>query len=231
MTNTDRPKPTPATGARWPLTVWLCPDDTTDQPSRRDGQQCPGSAHRADQMHRGIADHLGQVSLVIATPPTPGATATDTGTRARRARVACPACLSDVLVNSAFQARSFLPAAFRLLRPGGHLALNAGADAVQVAKWINEAEQKRQRVESEFRAVPTDQTISPDVVAELLRRAGDLADAVVRARPDDKADLYTKLGLTMTYYPEKKLVEARVAPASTCADGLCPRGDLNPHAP
>jgi hypothetical protein len=104
-------------------------------------------------------------------------------------------------------------------------ALNAGADAVQVAKWINETEQEPQRVEGELRAVPTDQAVSPDVVAELLRRAGDLADAVVRARPDDKADLYTKLGLTMTYYPEKKLVEARVAPASTCADGLCPRTD------
>lgn len=212
MTDTDQPKPTPATSARQllPLTVWLCPDDTADQPSRHDGQQCPGPAHRAapvrtcdrhrtsintalarhlittatqqgdlvaeaftanaatlhaaaqldrraiacvphfplarhigtqlraalptehlgrvkmrpcraDQMHRGIADYLGQMSLVIATPPTPGSTATDM--RARRARGACPACLSDVLANSAFQTRSFLPAAFRLLRPGGHLAV------------------------------------------------------------------------------------------------------------
>ncbi|MEU9025242.1 zinc ribbon domain-containing protein [Actinomadura sp. NPDC048394] len=110
-------------------------------------------------------------------------------------------------------------------------ALNAGADAVQVAKWINETEQERRHLESELRVVPTKQAVSSDEAVELLHRASDLADAVVRARPDDKADLYTKLGLTMTYYPEKKLVEARVAPASTCADGLCPRGDLNPHAP
>ncbi|WP_372442463.1 zinc ribbon domain-containing protein [Actinomadura nitritigenes] len=55
-------------------------------------------------------------------------------------------------------------------------ALNAGADAVHVAKWINETEQERQRVEGELRAVPTDQV-----------------------------DLYSKLGLTMTYYPEKNL--------------------------
>lgn len=214
MTDTDQPKPTPAIPARQflPLTVWLCPDDTTDQPFRHDGQQRQGPVHRvarvrtcdrhrasistalarhlitsttqegdlvaeaftannatlhaaahldrraiacvphfplarhigtqlravlplehlgrvkmrpcrADQMHRGIADHLGQVSLVIAAPPTPGATATDTGTRTGQARRGCPACLSDVLTDSAFQARSFLPAAFRLLRPGGHLAV------------------------------------------------------------------------------------------------------------
>ncbi|MFB4302208.1 hypothetical protein [Actinomadura sp. NTSP31] len=214
MTNTDQPKPTPAIRARQllPLTVWLCPDDTTDQPLRGDGQHCQGPAHRAaqvrtcdrhrasistalarhlittatqegdvvvetftanaatlhaaadldrraiacvphfplaryigtqlraavptdhlgrvkmrpcraDQMHRGIADHLGQVSLVIAAPPTPGATTDETGTRAIRSRGGCPACLSDVLANSAFQTRSFLPAAFRLLRPGGHLAV------------------------------------------------------------------------------------------------------------
>ncbi|GAA2265418.1 hypothetical protein GCM10010402_21420 [Actinomadura luteofluorescens] len=56
-----------------------------------------------------------------------------------------------------------------------------------------------------------------DGLAERLHRAGDLAGAVVRADPDDKAELYTKLGLTMTCYPEKKHVEARVTLASTCS--------------
>lgn len=109
-------------------------------------------------------------------------------------------------------------------------ALNAGADAAQVAKWINETEQERARLEGELNAVPADQAISSDGLAELLHQTGELANAVVRAHPDDKADLYAKLGLTMTYYPQKQLVEAKVVPASTCANGLCPRGDLNPHA-
>src|SRR5690606_10396317 len=110
-------------------------------------------------------------------------------------------------------------------------ALNAGADVVQVAKWINETEQERARLEGELNAVPADQAISSDGLAELLHRTGELAQAVVRAHPGDKADLYAKLGLKMTYYPEKKLVEAEVIPTSTCAIGSCPRGDLNPHAP
>ncbi|WP_205719238.1 recombinase family protein [Actinomadura geliboluensis] len=110
-------------------------------------------------------------------------------------------------------------------------ALNAGADAVQVAAWINETEQERARLKGELDAIPADQTVTSDGLAELLQQTGELARAVVHACPDDKADLYAKLGLKMTYYPQKQLVEARVVPTSTCANGLCPRGDLNPHAP
>ncbi|RSN61941.1 recombinase family protein [Actinomadura sp. WAC 06369] len=110
-------------------------------------------------------------------------------------------------------------------------ALDAGADPAQVAGWINETQQERTRHEAELRAMPEGEVVSRDHIVELLNETGELARAVVHAHPDDKAELYRKLGLTMTYYPQKKLVEARVSPASTCANGLCPRGDLNPHAP
>lgn len=33
--------------------------------------------------------------------------------------------------------------------------------------------------------------------------------------------------MRMTYYPQKQLVEARAVPTSTCANGLCPRGDYS----
>lgn len=211
MTSTNKPNPTPASGARQllPLSVWLCPDDTTDQPAH-DAQPCQGPAHRAprtrtcerhqgtissglarhlitttssegdiiaepfttnsatlrtaaeldryavgciphfplaqhigaqlrarlpherlrrvvmrpcraDQMHLGMADYSGQVALVIAAPPTIGSRTAEP--KPTRARGACPACLSDVLTDGAFHARSFLPAAYRVLRPGGHLAV------------------------------------------------------------------------------------------------------------
>ncbi|MFA1544498.1 hypothetical protein [Actinomadura monticuli] len=211
MTSTNKQNPTPASSARQllPLSVWLCPDDTTDQPAH-DAQPCQGPAHRAprtricerhlgtvssglarhlittatgegdviaepfttnsatlcaaaeldrravacvphfplaqhigaqlraylphehlgrvamrpcraDQMHLGLADQSGQVALVIAAPPTVGACSAEP--RAARARGACPACLSDVLTDSAFRVQSFLPSAYRVLRPGGHLAI------------------------------------------------------------------------------------------------------------
>ncbi|MGI5206188.1 hypothetical protein ACQEU6_32030 [Spirillospora sp. CA-108201] len=211
MTSTNKPSPTPAGSARQllPLTVWLCPDDTSDR-SVQDAQPCHGPAHRAsrtqtcerhlgwispglarhlvvtttgehdviaeafttnsatlrtaaeldrravacvphfplaqqigtqlraslphehlrrvamrpcraDQMHRGLADHSGKVALVIAAPPTVGNRAAEP--KPRRARGACPACLSDVLTDSALRSASFLSAAYRILRPGGHLAV------------------------------------------------------------------------------------------------------------
>ncbi|GAA4224212.1 hypothetical protein GCM10022254_03190 [Actinomadura meridiana] len=214
MNSINGPAPTPATRARHllPLTVWLCPDDTTSPPARptvqprqtpdrraaltkicdrhrtsinttlarhiisattgegdviteafttnhailsaaaqldRRALACvphPPMAQyigaqlratlpqeflgrvqmrpcRADQMHRGVADHLGRVSLVIAAPPIPRAASARTGPRTASAPGGCPACLSDVLANTAFQTRSFLPAAYRILRPGGHLAV------------------------------------------------------------------------------------------------------------
>ncbi|MFS2292806.1 MAG: hypothetical protein FWJ90_08870 [Actinomadura sp.] len=211
MTSANKPNPTPASSARQllPLTVWLCPDDSTDQ-STHAAQPCQGPAHgaphartcerhlgtissglarhlittathehdviaeafttnsatlraaaeldrravacvphfplarhigaqlrehlsheqlgrvamrscRADQMHRGIADHSGDVALVIAAPPTAGVRTAEP--RPRRARGSCPACLSDVLTDSAFRSQTFLAAAYRVLRPGGHLAV------------------------------------------------------------------------------------------------------------
>ncbi|WP_396454660.1 hypothetical protein [Actinomadura sp.] len=76
---------------------------------------------RADQMHLGLSDHAGQVALAIAAPPTVGSRITEP--KPRRARGACPACLSDVLTDSAFRVQAFLSAAYRVLRPGGHLAV------------------------------------------------------------------------------------------------------------
>ncbi|MFC6879659.1 MULTISPECIES: recombinase family protein [Actinomadura] len=83
-------------------------------------------------------------------------------------------------------------------------ALNAGADAVHVATWINETEQERARLECELGSVPPSHKVSSHGLEELLNWTGELAHAVVHAHPQDKAQLYTELGLTMTYYPEKK---------------------------
>ncbi|GII70897.1 hypothetical protein Sme01_33730 [Sphaerisporangium melleum] len=46
----------------------------------------------------------------------------------------------------------------------------------------------------------------------MIEEVGDLVRLVSEAGPDDKAELYTQLGLKLTYYPEKQYVEARIAP-------------------
>ncbi|XVQ10460.1 hypothetical protein ACQP1W_49500 [Spirillospora sp. CA-255316] len=97
-------------------------------------------------------------------------------------------------------------------------ALDAGADLVQVTGWINEATQERARVEAELRAgvhgerVLRRESVSREEIAGLLEETGDLVRVVFEADPLDKAELFKELGLSMTYYPQRHEVEARVIP-------------------
>jgi hypothetical protein len=49
--------------------------------------------------------------------------------------------------------------------------------------------------------------------------------ALKEANPADKAKVYSRLGLTLTYYPSEKRVAAKARPASIMYVGACPRGD------
>jgi site-specific DNA recombinase len=46
----------------------------------------------------------------------------------------------------------------------------------------------------------------------------------------DKPELYAQLGLRLTYHPGQRTEAARAEAGRICTKGLCPRGDLNPHA-
>ncbi|WP_395107479.1 hypothetical protein [Actinomadura sp. SCN-SB] len=75
---------------------------------------------RPDQMHLGMADHLGQVDLVIAAPPPyeiGGCVAKEAADRD------CPACRADLWMLGREHLSGFLSSAWRVLRPGGHLAV------------------------------------------------------------------------------------------------------------
>jgi hypothetical protein len=75
---------------------------------------------RPDQMATGLADHLGQVSLVIGAPP-PYETG---GHNPRRGSgTGCPACRADLWMLSSEQLGLFMASAWRVLAPGGVLAV------------------------------------------------------------------------------------------------------------
>jgi hypothetical protein len=75
---------------------------------------------RPDQMSQGLTDHLEKASLVIAAPPS-----YEVGGRAVKgvANRDCPACRADIWMLTEQQLGKFLAAAWRVLRPGGHLAI------------------------------------------------------------------------------------------------------------
>ena len=68
-----------------------------------------------------------------------------------------------------------------------------------------------------------------DAIADAFN---DLFKLLRDANPRDKAELYSRIGLRLTYKPGPETVIAEVC---TPANDLrvfdwCPRGDLNPHA-
>lgn len=75
---------------------------------------------RPDQMARGLADHLGQVDLVVAAPPSYQGEVPAHGTPEGRR---CSVCRIGFWMHSQERFRLFLAAAWQVLRPGGHLAV------------------------------------------------------------------------------------------------------------
>ena len=79
---------------------------------------------RPDQMARGLADHLGDVAMVVAAPPpyeTGGHPPRRVGERG------CPACRADLWMLTSEQLGLFLASAWKVLRPGGVLAITTTA--------------------------------------------------------------------------------------------------------
>ncbi|WP_285473711.1 hypothetical protein [Actinoplanes sp. NBRC 101535] len=58
----------------------------------------------------------------------------------------------------------------------------------------------------------------------------DLIKLIQGADPRDRAELYSRIGLRMTYQPDQKTLKAEVVSDDFGrVYNLCPRGDLNPH--
>ncbi len=53
---------------------------------------------------------------------------------------------------------------------------------------------------------------------------GGIMEALKEADPADKADVYSRLGVTLTYHPQDKRVHAEARPNSIMYVRECPRG-------
>ncbi|MWA02776.1 hypothetical protein F8568_020830 [Actinomadura sp. LD22] len=166
---------------------------------------------RPDQMSRGLADHLGQVFLVIAAPPP-----YETGGRnlARASGADCPACRADLWMLSSQQLGLFLSAAWRVLAPGGVLALTTTARH-QAGRLIDPAPRIIRHAQSlGFR-------YAQHVIALRVPIEGDAL--VVQAGPTDLAHLRDSrsgaLPPTVAVHATVSLFTKGQAPSGSAADG------------
>ena len=71
--------------------------------------------------------------------------------------------------------------------------------------------------------------MSTDEITTLVTALGDLLQVLKDADPADRAEVYSRLGLTLTYHPKGRKMEVEMRPNLGVYVGKCPRGDLNPH--
>jgi site-specific DNA recombinase len=64
----------------------------------------------------------------------------------------------------------------------------------------------------------------------MVTALGNVLDVLRDIEPADKATIYRDVGLRLTYQPAENTVIAEAKPSAIMYEGLCPRGDLNPHA-
>jgi hypothetical protein len=62
--------------------------------------------------------------------------------------------------------------------------------------------------------------MTPGDIAAIVAALGDLTRIVHRANPADKAEIYSQLGLTLTYQPGRRLVQAAVKPNPNMRKGF-----------
>ncbi len=116
-------------------------------------------------------------------------------------------------------------------------ALDAGAEPATVAQWITRTEAERARYQAARRAAPQPQAkpMSPEKIAAIVRDLAYLITVIRNADPTDKAKIYTRLGLRLTYQPGEEpgtgtvRTEVHVSPASI-GNSRVSEGGLEPLA-
>ncbi|HUL27109.1 MAG TPA: hypothetical protein VLW44_15225 [Streptosporangiaceae bacterium] len=87
-------------------------------------------------------------------------------------------------------------------------ALDAGGDPTIVACWITETEAQRAKYQALKRPAAPRQTMSRQEIATIVNVLADLLGVLRDADPADKAEIYVRLGLKLTYQPGNRTVRA-----------------------
>jgi len=103
-------------------------------------------------------------------------------------------------------------------------SLDAGGDPAVIGPWIAETQAQKIAAQAQIRAATGQRRMTRDEMAGIVAALGDLVQVIRDADPADKADLYTQLGLTLTYRPQKQLVEATVTPGLHMCKGFVSEG-------
>ncbi|GAA2302159.1 hypothetical protein GCM10010149_59370 [Nonomuraea roseoviolacea subsp. roseoviolacea] len=109
-------------------------------------------------------------------------------------------------------------------------ALEAGADPALVTQWMSETQAQRTAAQAQLRQASGRRRMTREEIRAVITALGDLVRVIQEADPLDKAELYAQIGLRLTYRPQKRLVEAQVAPDLHVCKRFVSEGGLEPFA-
>ncbi|WP_071803068.1 zinc ribbon domain-containing protein [Couchioplanes caeruleus] len=111
-------------------------------------------------------------------------------------------------------------------------APEAGSDPALIAGWISETSAVQAAATAALRASATPpQRLNEDQISAIVEGLGSLLGVLREADPRDKAELYSRIGLRMTFKPGAKTLKAEIMSSDLGRVlNVCPRGDTN-HYP
>jgi site-specific DNA recombinase len=91
---------------------------------------------------------------------------------------------------------------------------------------MKETQARRALAETRLSKKPeTRRRMTDEEIKGFVTELGAVMQALTEAGPAGKAEVYGRLGLTLTYHPHEKRVAAEARPASIMYVGACPRED------
>ena len=106
-------------------------------------------------------------------------------------------------------------------------ALDAGADPVLVASWIRQTQQERDhaaRTLQPSRTAPQSRPMTIREVTDLVNSLGNLIDVLTEAAPEDKAEVYRRLGVRLTFHPDTQTAHAQLDLGMHRGEKVCVEG-------
>ena len=91
---------------------------------------------------------------------------------------------------------------------GYRAALDAGGDPAFVSRWITETTAERARLVARTRPATPRAPMTGEQIASIVTALGDILAVLRAADPADKAEIYSQLGLRLTYQPGRRIVRA-----------------------
>jgi site-specific DNA recombinase len=110
-------------------------------------------------------------------------------------------------------------------------SIDAGGDPAVIGPWIAETQAKKVTAQAEVRTATGRRSMSREEIESVVTAFGDLAQVVQDAELADKADIYDKLKLTLTYEPEVREVKAIIKPGLDMRKEFVSEGGLEPPCP